>query len=81
MNSLLLSTEKRLQEDENEAVDARNTGMSHPYLTKPHDFLKNHSEVRTEMRVPMLIKGSDGSEVNLKTSAAMDLALKRHQLE
>jgi hypothetical protein len=81
MNSLLLSTEKRNIEEENEPVDARNTKASHAYLTQPHEFLKNHSEVRTEMRVPLLIKGSDGSEVNLKTSSAMNMALERHKLE
>jgi hypothetical protein len=74
MNSLLLSTEKRMQEEEAESKK----GSSDPYQTQAHDFLKNHSEVRTEMIVPLLVKGEDGSEVNLKANSAMDMALKRH---
>jgi hypothetical protein len=76
MNSLLLSSEKRQQELEDKTPKPQSV-----YGENAHEFLKNHSEVRTEMIVPLLIKDKDGSQVNLKASSAMDMALKRHELE
>jgi len=63
MNSLLLSSEKRLQEkEEEESTTKSGIGqVNAAYGSNAQEFLKNHSEVRTEMRIPLLIKDTDGS--------------------